>query len=523
MFYSPVSKFEYDELNGEIKRFMGKSAQDMVQLGYLLRTMLEKKIWEEHYLSFDDYLEAELKMEYTMATRFIKANKKYSIQGNSMEIDEKYKNYSQGILIEMLNMPEELEEKITPDMTVKQVREVKRQEKQKNVKMRPDRRGLMDDPCCRACGIDLDEDKQPDKCPECGQALDWTGWQGDLTGHPDGEVPGKGEIIDGEFRVIDSQEQEVATSQPEISAYGLEKTEYPEGSLLTTVGCGHKYDCFSCAQDCTIRQESRYCRLAPMGNPFGCTTMEVLEMLKEEVGDRCQFVNNDLACHKVGSGEANPCCMDCKELCGYRCRRAVQEDAVQETEENVQEEIGVQADPVLEEIQEDELGMAKVRRILDQEKKLLADYLSVGGMPEWTVFRQKTIVGALAAMICDLEEDRETEREAEQPELPAMTNNNARQVFIDSYRQWPVWIDTKETGERYYRYQFQNGTSFVVKVYLHKGFDYRIESKKWEDRYHDVWGDEEYYVLVEGKHFKDCRSSKTMMIESLKNLQKKGK
>lgn len=463
-----VLELEYDALNREIKRTMRKSAKDMVQLGYLLRIMLEKKSWERYYSCFDEYLEKELQMDYTMATRFIKANKKYSVHGDSTEVDGRYGEYSQAVLIEMLNMPKELEEKVTPDMTVKQVREIKKQEKQKN------------------------------------------------TGHQEEEVFGKDEIIDGEYREIDDPDpqdavpEEVATSQPAKSAYGLEKMEYPEESLLTTVGCGHKYDCYSCAQDCDIRQKNRYCMLASLGNPFNCTTMEVLENLKQEAGDRCQFVNNDLAYHKPGNGEADPCCRDCKELCGYRCRRSIQEDATQEADETVPDDIIT-----------DELR--KIRDILEKEKKLLDDYLKVGGLPEMTVFRQKIIVGALAAMICDLEDARQEEEGTDQPELPAMTNNSMREAFINSYEGWPLWINTKETGERYYRYQFQDGTSFIVKVYFHRCFDYKSEEVEWKDRFHEAWGSEEYYILTEGRHFKDCHSSRSAMVEFLKEFQRKGR
>ena len=39
------------------------------------------------------------------------------------------------------------------------------------------------------------------------------------------------------------------------SFYGFPKTERPEGSLLTTPGCGDgKYDCFSCCRECAIRK-----------------------------------------------------------------------------------------------------------------------------------------------------------------------------------------------------------------------------------------------------------------------------
>lgn len=199
------------------------------------------------------------------------------------------------------------------------------------------------------------------------------------------------------------------------------------------------------------------------------------------------------------------CCSQCGESCNSRCGW-IDEPYVPETEE-----------PLFED------DLMAVKHILEQEKKTLDDFLEVGGLPEMTVFRQKTIVGALAAMVYDLENagQEAEEPESEQPELPVMKNDSQRKAFIDSYQEWPVWIDTKVTGERYYRYDFRNGTSFVVKVYFHKCFDYKSSAKKWEDQFHDDWGTEEYYILVDGKHFKDCLTNKSAMVESLKHLQKK--
>ena len=122
-----INEMQLDDLTTEIKRVMRRSAKDAVQLGYMLRRVLEERLYADEYNDFDTYLEKELQMDYTMASRFIGINKKYSLLGNSMDIAEKYEQYSQGLLIEMLNMTPEQEMKITPDMTVKQAREVKKQ------------------------------------------------------------------------------------------------------------------------------------------------------------------------------------------------------------------------------------------------------------------------------------------------------------------------------------------------------------------------------------------------------------
>lgn len=122
-----INEMQLDDLTTEIKRTMRRSARDAVQLGYMLRRVLEEGLFVCEYNDFDTYLEKELQMDYTMASRFIRINKKYSLMGNSMDIAEKYASYSQGLLIEMLNMTPEQETKVTPGMTVKQAREIKKQ------------------------------------------------------------------------------------------------------------------------------------------------------------------------------------------------------------------------------------------------------------------------------------------------------------------------------------------------------------------------------------------------------------
>lgn len=107
---------------------------------------------------------------------------------------------------------------------------------------------------------------------------------------------------------------------------------------------------------------------------------------------------------------------------------------------------------------------------------------------------------------------------AEQPELPLLKNNDQRAAFIDNYAIWPLWIDNQETGERYYRYDMPDGTSFVVKVY------HAMLFCGWEagsgSRYEEKYGYEEVYILEPGKFFRDCRSNKSAMIEKLKEIQK---
>ena len=182
-----INGMELTTLTGEIRRTMRRSAKDAVQLGYMLRRVMEEKLWDGSYSDFDEYLQTELQMDYTLANRLIGINKRFSMLGKSMEIAAKYEQYSQGLLIEMLNMTPEQEAKVSPKMTVKQAREIKKQ----------------------------------DRAPKQETA---------------GPIPEE-VIIDGEFREI-KEPEEAATSQPEepVSPYGCTKSEYPSDTKI----CGQK-------------------------------------------------------------------------------------------------------------------------------------------------------------------------------------------------------------------------------------------------------------------------------------------
>ena len=88
--------------------------------------------------------------------------------------------------------------------------------------------------------------------------------------------------------------REIRAMKKPLSFFGLPKTVRPEGSLLTTPGCGDgKYDCFSCSRACGIRQEPRQCVVSTCGNPQPCGLIDHEEWQKR-IGyslykDECQL------------------------------------------------------------------------------------------------------------------------------------------------------------------------------------------------------------------------------------------
>lgn len=233
-------------IKGNLRTIDEKFAQitaGFVTNGYYLRRQHDEKMYEaEGYGSFEEYVKTVYGKSRSWAKRMMQINEKFSIGGNDPRIDKKYVEYSVSQLQEMLYLEEDQLENITPDMTIKEIREVRKPEIQ--------------------------------------------------------EEP--------------------------VSILGYPIRVYPEDSLIATPGCG-KVDCFSCHRDgCELRQVDCYCVEAPMGNPFPCTTLSVVENLRQDVGNCCQFVNEDLAFHRAGDGQPVPCCKQCQNPCGYECRRSVQ-------------------------------------------------------------------------------------------------------------------------------------------------------------------------------------------------------
>ncbi len=146
-----------------------------------------------------------------------------------------------------------------------------------------------------------------------------------------------------------------------LSFYGLPKTVRPDDSLIKTPGCGGKYDCFSCSRECSIRQESRLCQVATLGNPFPCSLVDN-EKWKKNIKfslyqEECQILHPELAPIRAGDQEPAPCCLNCpNKTCYNRCETAKSRDAEEiksrqkEERERIREEDAKKPEPTPEEI-----------------------------------------------------------------------------------------------------------------------------------------------------------------------------
>lgn len=264
----------YEEIKNIIRDRMSVMAREYVGIGFYLRRVRDNEMYlEDGYKDVHEFAAAEFGMSRSTVNHCMRINEQFSVGGNSPTIDNRYKDFSKSQLQEMLYLPDDKLDEVTPDMTIKEIRGLK------------------------ADRLDVE--------PET-----------------DDQIPGRMTIEDyPEYLPGDKSDQK--HNEP-VSVLGYPMRVYPEGSLIATPGCG-KQDCFSCHRGgCELRQEDCYCVEAPMGNPFPCTTLNVVENLRQDIGNRCQFVNEDLAFHRAGDGQPVPCCKQCENPCGYECRRSVE-------------------------------------------------------------------------------------------------------------------------------------------------------------------------------------------------------
>lgn len=122
----------------KIKKAMYETAKQFVYIGFLLWEVQEYGYYSEKgYADVYEYAETELGFKRSSTKNFIAINIKFgsreikngwnTIQQRTMFLQPKYEKFSYSQLCEMLSMSETKRKIITPDMTVKQIREIKRQ------------------------------------------------------------------------------------------------------------------------------------------------------------------------------------------------------------------------------------------------------------------------------------------------------------------------------------------------------------------------------------------------------------
>ena len=352
-------------------------------------------------------------------------------------------------------------------------------------------------------------------------------------------------------------------------------------SEASKLAAGDGIDCSKkCCWDCPKRMECGYRCNSAAGHPIeeeqipGQMNVEDYpELLPDQ--DKTDIDINNVEDNDVIKqpenviNQSEPVTEDDENVIDTECKEIAAENV--ETEEMC----------CLEAADLDELTFSQIaiRDYLEEEERTLAEYEEVnskdGGLPLNLMMRQRMLVKALRLLMeneadQDDQEDNELEEiflkgkefmscarnslsninlevehkawkaalasaghlthylglvvdmNTDQPELPAMKNNDQRKEWLKNYKDWGLWYQDENIDVNYYKYDFSDGSRLVVAEYPKRRRYWNAKELADEHYYHLLEKNRKYYGSDKTfeQQYVHSTDSETSLVEFLKNLQK---
>jgi hypothetical protein len=116
----------YLEYKAELDAELAKTAESFVKIGYLLKVARDTNIlYESGYKNVVEFAQAEYNIDKTQVSRFIKINDEFSEGGYSDRLEERYRGFGYAKLSIMLQLPESINEELTPEYSKKEIQALK--------------------------------------------------------------------------------------------------------------------------------------------------------------------------------------------------------------------------------------------------------------------------------------------------------------------------------------------------------------------------------------------------------------
>lgn len=394
----------YDDAKIFIRTNIESAARSFIAIGYYLKLIRDGELYrEEGHENIWDFAMAEYGISKSTASRYMSMNDRFSLDGNSPIVDQKYKDFEKSKLQEMLSLTDEQLEQVTPEMKVQEIRSMRKPKEIPYFELEGQ--------------LDFETDF-PEVFPEVPAVAQPATIQTTMTLE---EMMGGEEL--GE---PDEQPEVVATSQQEIPSSVLETAALPSESAAE-------------------KQHSGKCLHNPLYD--------------------CRLADEDKVIPGTGEDCTHCCCWECQKHGDCRLECYASERRKYQTEDAKTEK---ELDP--EPIEYDRHTLENMIQDAKEELEIMRGYW-VQNQP-YTYAKHSMMIQAYEMLLQAHDASAQEPEEVEQPELPVMRNNDQRAAFVDDYESWPLWIETQETGERYYRYDLPDGTSFVIRTYHYMQPDY---------------------------------------------------
>lgn len=121
-----ADEMDYQQAVRVIGEELKKTKQSFIKIGWYLKYIKDRELYgRDGYSSIYEFAKGKFHISQSTATRFMNLCMEFSAGSGSAELDKKYENFTVSQLVEMLPLGQGQKEKVTPDMTVRQIREIK--------------------------------------------------------------------------------------------------------------------------------------------------------------------------------------------------------------------------------------------------------------------------------------------------------------------------------------------------------------------------------------------------------------
>ncbi|MGN1188250.1 MAG: hypothetical protein ACI4R6_07125, partial [Lachnospiraceae bacterium] len=118
----------FNEWQQDLDTELVKSAESFVRIGYLLKVARDTDILRESgYAGVVEFARNRYGLDKTQVSRFIHINDRFSVNGNSEELQDKYKGFGYAKLTIMLQLPDAINEELSPDFSKTEIEDIKKE------------------------------------------------------------------------------------------------------------------------------------------------------------------------------------------------------------------------------------------------------------------------------------------------------------------------------------------------------------------------------------------------------------
>lgn len=589
---------ELEQEEKQIRENLGGIVRNFVKTGWHLSRIDRSGAYKlKGYHSVTEYARETFGMAPDGVSRFIHVYEKYSIQGDTPELREEYRDFNFSQLTEMLQLPEEDHTMIRPETKREDIRDLKKFNKQsqnnpdnllnwqqdpddiireavkeffkarkkdlneiydqygvgpypeedikkmarflyheKKKKFQTNRVFVMlypDQVFIKSSDGELYDITWPEFFQTMGTIFDGSAagkdtWENYFNPDPDGEFE---EQIPGQDNIM---------NHPEYLPGKLHGRKFEHCIYLPEEECISE-DCGSCEKKKFLDQQ------------------EAKEQKNVEIIPKDRCTTGQSRSGRCGAAyycaEPVDCCAKCKNDCNIRCGW-IDKPKTEETEiprETYKTELAPAQTEIIptvvadaKDIKTEKLSLDNlsirintdvwpkdlsdipvpselfIREYLEEEEKMLRDYLECDGLPERTILRQQLKVAGLRILRNLVKDVLETEEETTQPEIPRLKNNEERKEWLENYQDWGLWYRDERIDVNYYKYDFKDGSRLVAAEYP-KREGYWNQETEDEHFFHFLKKNKKKYGSIDKNYdekFRNETDSITSLVEFLKEIQK---